>query len=99
MAMEAENPALPSIGLSDNHCGVIKDEFQVLRRLPHVIPTTKMYRNNSSRLRISTYSSLSADAEESLGVSPLGSATEGIFAWQYRREPSRIIVWIATGRR
>jgi len=74
MAMEAENSVLPSKGLSDNHRGVIKDEFQVLR---HVTPTTQMYRKNSSRLRISKDSALSVDAEKSLGVSPLGSAGRG----------------------
>ena len=45
-------------------------------------PTTKMYRKNCCRLRISTYSSLSVGVEESVGVSILGSATEGIFAWR-----------------
>jgi len=65
----------------DNHRAPFTMNSMCCAGCPHTILTTNIYRKNCCRLRISMYSSFSMDAREFLGVFPLGSATEGSFAW------------------
>lgn len=99
MAVEAENPVLPSkdcpiatveSSRMSSKCGAgcQTDNEDVQEKTPvlyefRCIARSAWVLKNWSECR------------------PLGSATEGSFAWQYCREPrsnqSRIIVWIPTG--
>ena len=60
------------------------------KSIAQVIATTKMYRKNSFRLRISTYSSLSVDAKQLFDVWPLGTAKEGDLCVAVLREPRSV---------
>ena len=84
MAMEAENPVLPS-----KNCPIATVESSRMSSKCGRLPDRQRRCTGKTPflLRISMYSSLSGGAKELVEVSPLGIATAGIFAWRYCRQP------------